>query len=74
MTRALRRLRLALLTVTLVGGNLLATCWAAQAPGPAPAPQKSYVPSYIIIIFAVVIGLTAVCRMGKRSSEVRRPS
>lgn len=73
MTWNWRRWRRAVLTVAFNAGVLLSTC-CAQVPGQDATPQKSYVPSYIIIIFAVVIGLTAVCRMGKRSKEVRRPT
>ena len=71
MNRQARRLRLAAFAILLNSGLLSAVCWAASAP-PQEAPEKTYVPVYIIIIMAVVLGLTAICRMGKRSYDVKR--
>lgn len=37
------------------------------------APQeKNYVPCYLIIFFAVGLGLMMICRSGKRTVEFRR--
>ena len=70
MTRYARLLLLALLTLAVDFWALAAPCWA-QAYG-EEVPEKSYVPCYIVVIMAVVLGLTAICRMGKRSSDIRR--
>ena len=72
MFRYARLLVLALLTVAFHGWILTACCWAASAP--EEPPEKTYVPCYIIIIMAVILGLTAICRMGKRSADIRRPT
>ena len=71
MTRHARRLCLAAFAILLNSGLLSAVCWAASAAPEGP-PEKTYVPVYIIIIMAVVLGLTAICRMGKRSHDVKR--
>ena len=34
--------------------------------------EKTYVPSYMIIIFAVGFALLMICRSGKRSTSFRR--
>ena len=49
-----------------------AVCWAQGARGPMDSGPKSYVPSYLIIIFAVGLGLLIVCRTGKRTTTFRR--
>ena len=46
-------------------------CWAQGARGPADQGPKNYVPSYLIIIFAVGLGLLVICRSGKRSVSFR---
>ena len=51
----------------------LTTALCAQDYGQPEKLEKSYVPCYIVIIMAVVLGLTVICRMGKRSSDIRRP-
>ncbi len=71
MPRFARRLWLALITFTMNGWVLTALGWAASAPQEA-VQEKNYVPAYIIVIMAVVLGLTAICRMGKRSADIRR--
>ena len=72
MIRYARLLFLCLMTMAVDFWGLAAPCWA-QAYGEEP-PEKSYVPCYIVIIMAVILGLTAICRMGKRSSDIRRLS
>lgn len=47
-----------------------ASLWA-QATAEEPE-EKSYVPSYMIIIFAVGLGLLIICRSGKRTTSFRR--
>ncbi len=71
MTQCARRLRLATFAMLLNSGVFSAVGWAASAAPEAP-PEKTYVPVYIVIIMAVVLGLTAICRMGKRSHDVKR--
>ena len=73
ITRYARLIRLAAFALVLNGWTLPVYAWAAAPPG-EETPEKTYVPCYIIIIMAVVLGLTAICRMGKRSAEVRRPT
>lgn len=73
MTQSARWLCLAAFAMLLNSGWLSAICWAASA-APEEPPEKTYVPVYIIIIMAVVLGLTAICRMGKRSFDVKRPT
>ncbi len=47
-------------------------CWA-QAPGEEAVAEKSYVFPYAIFGLGVALGLVAICRPGKRLSEIRRP-
>ena len=73
MPRFARHMWLALITLTMNGWVLTALSWAASAPQ-EEIQEKNYVPAYIIVIMAVVLGLTAICRMGKRSADIRRPT
>jgi hypothetical protein len=43
----------------------------AQEFGEEPE-EKTYVPSYMIIVFAVGLALLMICRSGKRSTSFRR--
>ena len=43
------------------------------APSEEPVEEKTYVPCYMIIFFAVGLGLMMICRAGKRTLEFRRP-
>jgi hypothetical protein len=49
----------------------LATNVWAQEFGEEPE-EKGYVPSYMIIFFAVGLALLMICRAGKRSTGFRR--
>jgi len=42
------------------------------APSEEPVEEKTYVPCYLIIFFAVGLGLMMICRAGKRTLEFRR--
>jgi hypothetical protein len=70
MARFLSRIR----TSFIAAAWLLApaVCWAQGARGHADQGPKSYVVSYMIIIFAVGLGLLVICRSGKRSVTFRR--
>ena len=59
----------------LLAGILVWTiaCAPLMAQTPEEAPKaKNYVPCYLIIFFAVGLGLMMICRAGKRSIEFRR--
>jgi hypothetical protein len=61
-------------TVGLVWLCMTATVWAQrrQAPAPEEKPEKTYVPSYMLIVFFVGFALMMMCRSGKRSTGFRR--
>jgi hypothetical protein len=69
-----RRLRVATqwcVTVGLVWLCMTASSWAQQLQEEEPE-EKTYVPSYLVIVFAVSFGLLVICRGGKRSAGFRR--
>jgi hypothetical protein len=49
----------------------LASTVCAQQFGEEPE-EKTYVPSYMIIVFAVGLALLMICRSGKRTTSFRR--
>ena len=67
-----RRVRSAaswLTAVALVWISMSATSWA-QGMAEEEEP-RTYVPSYMIIIFAVAFALMMICRSGKRTTSFR---
>jgi len=56
--------------VGLVWLSSATNTWA-QEFGEEPE-EKTYVPSYMIIVFAVGLALLMICRSGKRSTSFRR--
>jgi hypothetical protein len=68
-----RRLRVAaqwFVTVGLVWLCMTASSWAQQME--EEPEEKTYVPSYLVIVFAVGFGLLVICRAGKRTTGFRR--
>jgi len=66
------RLRRALAQLNMVSWvwlGLVASGWAQEA---VEEEGKTYVPSYMIIIFSVGLALLMICRAGKRSISFRR--
>ncbi len=73
--RSGRRLSQALSWISTVGVAwliLAAPLWAQ--PPTEEKEEKTYVPSYMIIIFAVGLALLFICRTGKRTVSFRRDS
>ncbi len=52
---------------------LLESAVFAQNTATAPAPGKSYVLAYALVVLCVLLGLVVVCRPGRRSSEPKLP-
>jgi hypothetical protein len=61
-----------LFAVGLSWAMLVATTWAQAGLPVEEEEPKTYVPSYMIIIFAVGLGLMMICRAGKRQVTFRR--
>ena len=72
LTRSLRHLNLrtggAVSTVWLLA---VSECFAQGAAGGVETEEKGYVPSYLIIMFAVGLALLVICRSGKRTTSFR---
>lgn len=63
----------ALAWIGAVGPMWLALASSAWAQLPdEEVEEKGYVPSYMIIFFAVGLALLMICRSGKRSASFRR--
>ncbi len=68
--RHMLRMALGMASVWSVWASMVATTWAQGYQ--EEVEEKTYVPSYMIIIFAVGFALLMICRSGKRSTSFHR--
>ena len=73
MNGVIQRARRLCLTAITIGVALVATNIAmAQTEAPDPhADKSSWVLGYALVVLAIALGLTAVCRPGSRSKDVK---
>jgi len=55
-----------------IAWSLLSATVALGQDGGGSGDKSGWVLGYAMVILAIVLGLTAVCRPGNRSSEVKR--
>lgn len=79
LSRSLSSVRWSACRAAIRRATTLAAAWLTlaapllAAPAEEPVEEKTYVPCYLIIFFAVGLGLMMICRAGKRTVEFRRP-
>ena len=56
-----------------VGWVLLSVVPPALAQEESAAAGPNWVLSYTLVVLAIALGLTVVCRMGRRSQEIKHP-
>ena len=73
LRKAYRRLADGWLWLSTVGVVWLAMCSTCFAQGQEEESKgKGYVANYLIVVLAVGVVLTTICRSGKRHSEIRQ--